>query len=150
MFIEIKHAGFTLIESIVVLIIVGLITTMGYQGHQLHLQSEEEKFWQKFDLTWRNLQTEVQGTTRFMIVKFGLKEIKILTNDGKVVDDLKLPASLEITNKNASIRLGDGVNNTQQKITFRSKVANKIYTFNCGIGWGVYEIEPVPKGLYRT
>lgn len=142
--------GFTLLESIVVLIIAGLITTMGYQGRQLHLQNEEQKFWQEFDLNWRNMQTEVQGTNKLMLIKFGMKEIKIINTTGEMKTEIRLPESLEITNKGSAITLGDGINNTQQKITFRSKIANKIYTFNCGIGWGMYEIEPVPKGLYRT
>lgn len=147
--INVKAKGFSLLECLIVLMIVGFVSILGFKSNNIKLQNEEAKFWQTFDLTWHRLQTKVQSNDVVFTVKFGINNIKFLSEDGKKVAEITVPKTLTLSQNSSSFIISNEQSSNLSRVTFRSKLTKQSYIFGTGMGWGLYEIDPIPKGLYR-
>lgn len=145
--------AFTLLETIVVLGIISLISTLGYSGHQQIARNKELEFWQRFDLEWRRAQSFVEGTDNVVVFTFHqggiLIDLTIKATGKRQRIALTQPATLHIRN-GGDVTISNNSVSSMHNYSFESDIDKQVYTVSWGLGIGVFTIDPKPKGLYSN
>lgn len=139
----------TLVETIVVLMIVALISVLGHQGHEVVLKNNEQAFWQKFDNAWKKSLISVQGTNEVITFYFEHDRLSIRKASERKWREIPYPKTLYNV-RTAHVILVNGSISGRNDIGIKSTINNQMYIISWSLGWGVYEIKPNPKGLYRS
>ncbi|QBO35363.1 type II secretion system protein [Periweissella cryptocerci] len=141
------ESAFTLLESLIVLGVVATCLIIGYLKVNYDNEQSELRFWQELDVTWRQAQTSVRDTKIVFDFRFTNNYVDIY-RETKKVKRLNYPNTLKFSGVMVHVPVSaEGHINPTTVSLFRAN--GSYYSIKWGFGWGVYRIEPEPKGLYR-
>lgn len=140
-------AGFTLLESLLVLGIVATCLLVGYLKVNYDTEQNELRFWQELDVTWRQAQASVRDTQQIIDFKFTNLYVNV-SCENKQLKRIYYPKTLKhrMNAVNITVAADKHMNPTSIGLQHENGIT---YHIVFGFGWGVYKIEPEPKGLYR-
>ncbi|WP_412990048.1 competence type IV pilus minor pilin ComGD [Pediococcus siamensis] len=138
-------SGFTLLESLIVLAMVGLLLTSGNLVLKNALSYQREKeFWENFDTEWKKYEQFANFENTVTYISFNKTQEKISFNPLKASNKanyvLKLPPTLHLLSSQ-EVKIGNNGYVKPQSIGFHSDRDQHTYRITIQLGWGVYHVK---------
>lgn len=141
-----KRAGFTLIESVIVLGLVALILSFGtVYSRRVAQVNAERAFWQSLKQNWQMSRAQVRagksGAVRIFYVQNGIRFKSIDIQSGaRHVAQVPLPRTIRVQNfREIKMDTTGYVAPCTQR--FVSSLTHQTYAMKIQLGWGGYHIE---------